>query len=111
MRILTGAVARSGVAINLVLQPVTGAACAAAAVGARWLGRRGIERVARGAHRADDVGPVAVVERLAQPPDMHVDGAQLELGVAAPYGVEQLLAREHAARPLEEEAQQAELGG
>ena len=52
----------------------------------------------------------AGVERLAQPPDMHVDGAHLDLRILAPDPVEQLLAREHPARMLQEMPQQAEFG-
>ncbi len=41
---------------------------------------------------------------------MDVDRAQLDLGILAPHLVEQLLAREDAARVLQEVAQQAEFG-
>src|ERR1700722_19759861 len=69
-----------------------------------------VERVARGAHRAHEVFVAAFVERFAQAADMDIDGAELDLGIAAPDGIEQLLAREHTAGPLEEESQQAEFG-
>mgnify|MGYP001551861959 CR=1 FL=1 len=41
---------------------------------------------------------------------MDIDGAELDLGVAAPDGVEKLLAREDATRPLDQMAQEAEFG-
>src|SRR5690348_13359329 len=68
-----------------------------------------IERVTGSTHGADEILVAAFVQRLAQAADMDVDGAQLDLGIAAPHRIEQLLAREDAAGPLEEEAQQAEL--
>src|SRR5579864_5253221 len=69
-----------------------------------------VEGIAGRAHGADHVRPAAAVQRLAEPADMDVDRPELDLGVASPYGVEQLLARKHAARPLHQEPQQAELG-
>src|ERR1700736_911088 len=42
---------------------------------------------------------------------MDAHGALVDIDVAAPDAVEQLLAREHAARALHEELEQAELGG
>src|SRR6185503_14910228 len=69
-----------------------------------------IERVASGAHRADQILMAALIQRLAQAADVDIDRAQLDLGVAAPYRVQQLLAREDAAGSLEEEAQEPELG-
>ena len=50
------------------------------------------------------------VERLAQPADMHVDGARIDVGVVAPHRIEQLLAAEHPARMFEEMLEQPELG-
>src|SRR5262245_61530582 len=73
--------------------------------------RRRIERIARGADGADDVGVVLAVQRHAQAADMDVDGACLDIDVLAPHRIEQLLAREYAAGMLHEMAQQAELGG
>src|SRR6478609_3715447 len=69
----------------------------------------GIERVADRADRAYQIA-AAGIERFAQPPDMDIDGAQLDLGIAAPYPVEQLLAGEHAAGVLQEMTQQPVLG-
>src|SRR5882762_5921179 len=70
----------------------------------------GVERVADRAHSAQQIGAAGAVERLAQPPDMDIDGAHLDLGIVAPYPVEQLLAREHAAGMLQKMAQQAVFG-
>src|SRR3984957_3574654 len=70
-----------------------------------------VERVARAAHGADRIGGAAAIERLAQAADMDVDGAFVDIDVAAPDAVEQLLAREHAAGILHQEFEQAELGG
>ena len=42
---------------------------------------------------------------------MHIDRAQLDMDVVAPDGVEQFLAREHAARVAQEEFQQPEFRG
>ena len=44
------------------------------------------------------------VERLPKPADVDVDGAQVDVGVVAPDGVEQPLAREDPAGMLEEDA-------
>src|SRR5579863_4044611 len=52
-----------------------------------------IQRVARGAHGADEVLVAALVERFAQAADMDIDGAKLDFGVASPHRIEQLLAR------------------
>src|SRR5260370_41379961 len=69
-----------------------------------------VERVAGAAHGADRVLLAAGVERLAQAADVDVDGALVDIDVAAPDAVEQLLAREHAAGMFEEEFQQAIFG-
>src|SRR5487761_703460 len=74
------------------------------------LGDAGIEGVAGGAHGTDQVLVSALVERLAQAANMDVDGAQFDLGVAAPDRIEQLLAREDAPGPLEQEAQETKFG-
>src|SRR5205085_2116541 len=52
----------------------------------------------------------ALRERFAQSPNMDINGAQFDFRVLAPYLVEQLLARKHPARLLQEMPQQAELG-
>ena len=69
-----------------------------------------IQRVPRAAHGADGVGLLAAVDGLAQAPDMDVDGALVDIDLGAPDAVEQLLAREHAARPLHQKFQQAVFG-
>ena len=55
--------------------PAIGALCrdGDAQRGARGLHRVEIECVAAGAHRPDDIKFVAPIDRLAKPPDMHVD--------------------------------------
>src|SRR5262245_51377114 len=69
------------------------------------------DRIAGAADGADHVGHAAVVDRLAQPPDMHVDCALVDVDRLAPDIVEQLAAREDAAGMLHHELEQAELGG
>src|ERR1700760_2732531 len=74
------------------------------------LGEAIVERVTRAAHGADRILLAARIEQLAQAADVHVDGALVDIDVAAPDAVEQLLAREHAARMLQEKLEQAVLG-
>src|ERR1700744_5675137 len=69
-----------------------------------------VERVAGAADGADRILLAAGIEQLAQAADMHVDGALVDVDVTAPDAVEQLLAREHPARMLEEEFEQAIFG-
>jgi hypothetical protein len=69
-----------------------------------------VEGIAGAAHGADRVGGAAAVERAAQAADVDVDRALVDIDVAPPHAVEQLLAREHPARALHEELEQAELG-
>src|SRR5580693_6000937 len=69
-----------------------------------------IQRVAGAAYGADRILLAAGVEQLAQAADMHIHGAFVDIDVAAPDAVEQLLAAEHPARMLEEKLQQAILG-
>ena len=47
---------------------------------------------------------------FAQAADMDVDGARLDIDVAAPDAVEQLLAREHPAGAFHQEFKQAVFG-
>src|SRR5207248_1459779 len=56
--------------------------------------------------------PVGAVrlERHAQPSNVHVDGAFLDVNVIAPHLVQELRARMHPLRSREEIAQQLELG-
>src|SRR5262249_43158915 len=70
-----------------------------------------VEGVTGAAHGTDRVGLVAAVERLAQAADVHVDGAFVDVDLATPDAVEQLLAREHAAGRLHQDLEQAVLGG
>src|SRR5258708_33230468 len=74
------------------------------------LGEAIVEGVAGTTHGADRILLAAGIEQLAQPADVDVDGALVDIDVAAPDAVEQLLAREHAAGMLEEEFEQAIFG-
>src|SRR4029453_13366727 len=69
-----------------------------------------IQRISRAAHGADRVLLAAGIEQFAQTADMDVDGALVDIDVAAPDAVEQLLAAEDAAGMLQEKLQQAILG-
>src|ERR1700722_2642286 len=69
-----------------------------------------VERIAGAADGADRILLAAGVEQFAQAPDMHIHGALVDIDVAAPYAVEQLLAAEHAAGMLEKEFQQPVFG-
>src|SRR6185436_18297172 len=69
-----------------------------------------IQRITRAAHGADRVLLAAGVEQFAQAADMHVDGALVDIDVAPPDAVEQLLAAEDAAGMLQEKLQQTILG-
>ena len=51
---------------------------------------------------------MAAIERLAQPPDMHIDCAFIDIHIAAPNAVEQLLAGKYPAGPLHQKFEQAE---
>src|SRR5690606_34611572 len=66
--------------------------------------------VAGAADGADHVGQPVEVHRLAQPPDMHVHRALVDIERLAPDLVEKLAAREDAAGMLHQEFEQAELG-
>src|ERR1700687_3616197 len=69
-----------------------------------------VQRVAGAAHGADRILLAAGIEQFAQAADMHVDGALVDIDIAAPDAVEQLLAAEHPAGMLEEEFQEAIFG-
>src|SRR6202051_2563693 len=69
-----------------------------------------VERVARAAHGADRILLTTRIEQFTQPSDMHVHRALIDIDVAAPDAVEQLLAAEHAARMLQEKFQQPVFG-
>src|SRR5206468_8713673 len=53
-----------------------------------------VERITGRTDGADDVGAPIAIDRLAEAADVDVDGAQLDVAVAAPDRVEQPLARE-----------------
>ena len=61
-------------------------------------------------HRLHEPVEAVLREHLAQPPDVHVHGALLDVDVAAPDPVDELAAGEHALGMAHEEVQQAELG-
>src|SRR5437660_1693468 len=69
-----------------------------------------VERVAGAADGADRIGIVTAVERLAQPADMDVDGALVDIDFATPHAVEKLFAREHATGPLHQKFEQTIFG-
>src|SRR5690606_37327484 len=69
-----------------------------------------LHRVTRAANGADDVAVAAAVDGLAQPADMDVDGALVDIDRLAPDIVEQLPAREDAAGVAHHEFEQAEFG-
>src|SRR5690606_37692269 len=69
-----------------------------------------VEGVAGAAHGTDRILRLAAIDGLAQATDMHVDRPFVDIDVTAPDAVEQLLAREHPARGLHQELEQAELG-
>src|SRR6516162_10977742 len=69
-----------------------------------------VERVARAAHGANRVALGIAIERAAQPADVDVHGALVDVDIAPPYAVEQLLAREYAAGPLHQIFEQAVFG-
>src|SRR6185295_20225924 len=69
-----------------------------------------VERIARATYRSDRIRGAATIERAPQPPDMHIDGALIDIDIASPHAVEQLLARVDAARALHQEFEQAEFG-
>src|SRR6185369_17924142 len=70
-----------------------------------------VQRVAGAAHGADRILLAAEIEQLAQAADVDVHGALVDIDVAAPDAVQELLAAEHAAGMLQEKLQQAIFGG
>ncbi len=56
-----------------------------------------------------EVGAVAGVERLAQSPDVNVDGPGIDLRIVRPHRVEQLIARKHPSGMFEKMLQEPEL--
>src|SRR4051812_45505049 len=69
-----------------------------------------IQRVTRAAYGADGILFPAGIEQLAQAADVDVDGTLVDIDVAAPDAVEQLLAAEDAAGMLQEKFQKAIFG-
>src|ERR1051325_692907 len=51
-----------------------------------------VERVAGATHRANRIGGVAAVDRLAQASDVDIHRALVDIDIGAPHAVEQLLA-------------------
>src|SRR6202030_3744672 len=76
----------------------------------RRLGKTVVQRVAGAAHGADRILLAAGVEQFSQPADMHIDSALVDIDVAAPYAVEQLLAAEHPARMFQKKFQEPVFG-
>src|ERR1700754_3501746 len=66
-----------------------------------------VQRVTGTTYGADGILLAARVEQFAQSPDMHVYRPLVDIDVAAPYAVEQLLAAEYPTRMLQEKLQQA----
>src|ERR1019366_6551402 len=70
------------------------------------------ETVAYAADGVNVAGILRVVfELLAQPGDMHIDGAGGDAGLILPYGLQQFVARDHVAPALDEIAQKLEFLG
>src|ERR1700722_3269429 len=74
------------------------------------LAERLVEGIAGAAHGADRVALFAARQRLAQPPDMDVDGALVDLGRETPDAIEQLGARKNPARLFQQIFKQPEFG-
>jgi len=68
------------------------------------------EGVAGRADGPDQIVLALAVERLAEPPDVDVDGALVDIGIVAPHRVDELVAREHPPGMLHQEPEEAELG-
>src|ERR1700677_4532698 len=69
-----------------------------------------VEGVAGSADGSDGVTFAALREGLAQAPDVDVDRALVDLRRLPPHAVQELRAREHTARLLQEIFEQPELG-
>src|SRR4029453_17162253 len=70
----------------------------------------GSEGVSSAAYCADRIVIVMLHQGLAQPPDVDVDRAPVDKGIASPNPIEQLLARQYAARILHEVGEELVLG-
>src|SRR4051812_24679898 len=69
-----------------------------------------VKRVPGSAHRPDRIAVASPTQRLPQAADMDVHGALVDLRIPAPDPVEELAAREHAARLEHQELQEPILG-
>src|SRR6476661_9668372 len=69
-----------------------------------------VQRIAGAAHGPDRILLAAGIEQFAQAADVHIHRAFVDINVAAPDAVQQLLPAEHAAWMLQEKLQQAILG-
>src|SRR6267378_1982047 len=67
-----------------------------------------VERIAGAADGADRVDGTPTVERLAQTSDVDIDRAFVDIHIAAPDAIQELLAGENASRILHQEFKQAE---
>src|SRR5215472_17721850 len=76
----------------------------------RRLAEAVVQRIAGAADGADRIGGVAAIERLAQTADMDVHRALVDIDVAAPNAIEQLLAGKYPSGPLHEKFQKPEFG-
>src|SRR5206468_3255063 len=85
--------------------------CAASGARSLRLGKPVVQRISRAADGADRVLRAGSVEQLAQAADVDVDGTLVDVDVAAPHAVEQLLAAEHTPGMLEKKLQQTIFGG
>ena len=68
-----------------------------------------IERITSRADGADQVRTLAGIERLAQPPHMHVNGPRVDIRIVRPDCVKQPLARKDTSRMFEKMPEQAKL--
>src|SRR5882762_9646234 len=67
-----------------------------------------VEGIAGAADCTDRVDGTPAVERLAQTSDVDIDRAFVDIHIATPDAIQQLLARENASRILHQEFEQAE---
>src|SRR5262249_49125987 len=70
-----------------------------------------VERVAGASDGADRIGNSSAVQRLPKSADVHIDRPFVDIDVAAPHTVEQLLARKHPPRTLHQKLEQAKFRG
>jgi hypothetical protein len=70
-----------------------------------------VEGVTRAANGADRFRAISDIEGFAQASDMDIDRTFIDIDIAAPYGIEELLSRIDPTRRGHEEFQQPEFGG